>query len=190
MDKDIEKWGADFSLSDHQVSRIKEACYYYVCAVREMREASLPSDKETQKEIERLQKALDGLGPVSIERLDRLLVGRRTGTVESMMSLLKTLCSKADDIYKLTAAKGGKPERIEGRRSLAFLVARAMEDVGVMPTTTPNTGAFDRLLHITFEEAGFYDSDDPAESDKDLKSVRDFAVDKVKASPLDVTPLD
>jgi len=175
--RDFEKWCDDFSIRDDQREKIKDWCSN---AVKKHLSLGQSKSKDSQKRINNLLSAINTIKTAELHQIAWLSTLGEKGaifkieeienSIRAHIEQIKTHSLKAKQNYEKEYSKGGRPEQ---GRALALQVAVALVVFADMrPTTTPDKGAFDRLLIMVFQEAG-------VANDTDLKSVRDYAVKNI-----------
>ena len=183
-EKDLKKWQSDFGLTNEQFECIKGACSETI-KMRKTGSNKLPSAATAIEKFRRLEIELHQIterdyidlatfASFGNERSEQKLYSSYD-FLRSAIPHLKELCKEAVENYNASDIKnGGRPERVPGRRYLAIQVAMIMKSAGIMPTKTPDTGAFARLLEIVLKSAGLDPDNIPT------KNVLYPAVDFVK----------
>lgn len=141
---------------------------------------------EQKKRILELAKALDGIGADELTSLSRAAQYNPQdpkGTVFDPRNRqqpfqnvvldvlkLKNLCDKFSTLHRALYCQRQPSPYLNMANSIALHMKK---EWGIMPSKTPDNGAFDRLLRIVIMEI------DPA-FDRDLRTIRDPAVDAIK----------
>jgi len=177
--KNLEKWRSDFGLTNDQLEYIKAGCSRAIESFNSQKNRTGKETAQTIKKFRDLESALYQLNDPDLGVLSAFAFmdedRSKGGSIEKLYlsfdflryapQYLKKLCEDAIRNYEASdIAKGGRPERIPGRRFLAHEVAMIMKNAGITPTKTPDTGAFSRLLEIVFKSAGLDPKDIPQKS--------------------------
>jgi len=181
-DKDLEKWRSDFNLTSEQLEYIRTECSH---AIEWFKKYPAKEPIRAAVTIEKFRKLSDALYQINEQDRSDLAAFAFLDEERSLQKLyssrdflgysipyLEKLCTEAVKNYEISDIKiGGRPERIPGRRFLAIEVAMIMKSAGIVPTKTPETGAFACLLQVVFSAAGINPDNIPT------KSVLYYAVD-------------